>query len=632
MSVHFSQEVLEIIECGLKISEISGLRIFTSVALFKSLSQNSKLGNCIIRACECSFNEFQELIDDELYELFIQQNISDEEITKLKATVSENDVEVHLITQECSDIIDYAFLIAEENEEVELSVDDLLFSFFENAGERIKNVFRNANCDFEEVRRNFQKVALTTTTDEFTLPPTITPFVTVINSKFGNNPDCAIRGREAELNTIWQTLMKKTKRNLILIGEPGVGKTSIIYKLTCDIINHKCPKEFENFLVLCLDVNALIAGTTCRGQAEERYQDLIDFLEENKNVILFIDEIHMIIGAGTCSRDDSQDFANVLKPILAGDDCRIIGATTEEEYHRYFSRDGALRRRFHLVQVDEPKTSEVYEMLKDSIKQLEMFHGVTISKKMVDFIILNSSCFNYQTKNPDRTKDLIDLSMATAKKDGKKAVDRASVMKNFDVNIKKFKSMSEHVIKSTAYHEAGHYVMWRMSNKLVDEEVVAVSIMPAQNYMGVNVLDRTEQYAENDLSYFIDQIAVYLAGQAAEKLYTNTYSAGASLDLEQASKIAYNVVAKYGMSAEFGRYRIYLGEHVCQMRSEKIVDSIDAEIKKILDRANKRAEEVLGKNRKLLEAIVEQLCKKGIMSKKDLDSVVAKFEKEGVKV
>ena len=264
----------------------------------------------------------------------------------------------------------------------------------------------------------------------FVIPSAFKSFVRNFNETLEGTP-CDISGRDKECKFIWQTLQKKTKRNVVLIGEPGVGKTSIVEKITHDIISGNCPEDFKNFTVLSLDVTYSVAGTKYRGEAEERYSEFVQFLEKHEEVIVFIDEIHLIRGAGACEEGEI-DLANALKPILAGGKCRIIGATTSEEYEKYFSKDGAIKRRFRPIKVKEPKMKELYPMLQKSIKTLSEYHGITISKRMVDFIILNAACFDNETCNPDRTKDLIDLSMVVAKQSGKAKVDREAVLANFE--------------------------------------------------------------------------------------------------------------------------------------------------------------------------------------------------------
>ena len=155
-------------------------------------------------------------------------------------------------------------------------------------------------------------------------------------------------------------------------------------------------------------------------------------MEQNPDCILFIDEIHTILGAGAC-RDGDLDLANALKPILARGETRVIGATTSEEYEKYFSKDGALKRRFEKIIVKEPHSDEVYDMIKNQISRLEEFHNTVMPKELIDFTILNASCFNYETKNPDRTLDLIDKSMATAELANRHFVSREDILSNFAI-------------------------------------------------------------------------------------------------------------------------------------------------------------------------------------------------------
>lgn len=450
-----------------------------------------------------------------------------------------------------------------------------------------------------------------------------------MNDKFKGNQNCEILGRDKECEEIWRNMMKKTKRNVILLGKPGVGKSSIVYKLTSDIVNQKCPEDFYDFIVLSLDVNNIVAGTNLRGQAEERFQDLIELIKKHHNVILFIDEIHQIIGAGATSKDEKQDLSNALKPILAGDDAIVIGATTDEEYAQTFGMEGALRRRFKTITVKEPRSAEVYDMLKESIRQLEEFHGVRISKKMVEMIIFYSSCFNYNTSNPDRTKDLIDVSMVTARMSGKDRVDRESIMKNFGANFEEFRNMSEEMVRSTAYHEVGHFIVQRFSDKLIDRKAIAISIVPAEGYLGVTVSDATEKTVNCDKSYFKDLIAESLAGRIAEKLFMKIENnAGAENDLEKATKIAFKMVTRYGMASRLGENQIYLNDKDYQMQTPAVTETVNSEIQKILDESAQRATFLLNKYKGVVEELVNELTKKGMLSGKELNSIIEHYEQK----
>lgn len=454
----------------------------------------------------------------------------------------------------------------------------------------------------------------------FKIPDELKGFVRNLNEDL-KGETCDISGRDRECKQVWETLQKYSKSNAVLLGEPGVGKTSIVVKMVHDILNETCPEEFKGFTVLSLDVASSVAGTMYRGQAEQRFSALVDYLDNQPNVILFIDEIHLINGAGAC-REGEVDLANTLKPILASGKVRVIGATTRAEYENYFSRDGALKRRFRPVYVKEPKMKEVYPMLKKSIETLSNYHGVAISKAMVDFIVLNAACFDNETCNPDRTKDLIDLSMVAAKQAGKAKVDKDAVLANFQYHFKKFAKMSDRAKRSTAYHEAGHCLVAMCSKELNNYDVVAVSIMPTDSYLGVTVYEPNDVTPEPTMEYFIDSIAMDLAGRVAEKMFTTTITSGAWGDLQTATKQAHAIVSQYGM-AEFGKNRNFTAETT----NDKVKDRINEEIDKIIGKAMTRAEEILSVNHDALKRLVEILMINGIVGPSELKNIFKDIEK-----
>lgn len=460
------------------------------------------------------------------------------------------------------------------------------------------------------------------------IPKGIAKFVTALSAKYKGVEECEILGRDKECEAVMQILQKRGRKNVILVGEPGVGKSAIAEKLAFCIANGKCPEALKDKVVLQLNVNAIIAGTTLRGMAEERFKKLVDYLEKNEDVILFIDEIHMVVGAGATSRDQQGDMSNALKPFLASKKAMVIGATTSEEYEKIIATDGAFQRRFQKIVVKEPKSKEVYPMLKNAIKEHEKYHGVTISEEMVQYAVLMSACFNYTTRNPDRTNDLIDVSMVIAKQNGKKEVDKQSILKKFDINFKKYHNMSEQSKLETAYHEAGHYLVWRLSKANKDTKGIAISIMPAENYMGVTVFDdiSDEVTVNKDKNYFLADIASDLAGREAEKLYTNVISAGASEDLQNANKKADYMVRALGMGSK-DKNVTYVDNFVHHMMSERIKNRINKEREKIINKATKIARNILNTHRELLDKLAYALLEKGILDENDLEEICAEYEK-----
>ncbi|WHN18921.1 AAA family ATPase [Campylobacter jejuni] len=220
-------------------------------------------------------------------------------------------------------------------------------------------------------------------------------------------------GREEEIERLMQILIRKTKNNPILLGESGVGKTAIVEALAQRIIKKDVPKSLQNKKVIALDMSALIAGAKYRGEFEDRLKAVVNEVIKSENIILFIDEIHTIVGAG--ASEGSMDAANILKPALARGELHTIGATTLKEYRKYFEKDAALQRRFQPVNVGEPSVNEALAMLRGIKEKLEIHHNVTINDSALVAAAKLSKRYIADRFLPDKAIDLIDEAAAELK-------------------------------------------------------------------------------------------------------------------------------------------------------------------------------------------------------------------------
>lgn len=220
-------------------------------------------------------------------------------------------------------------------------------------------------------------------------------------------------GREEEIERVMQILIRKTKNNPILLGEPGVGKTAIVEALAGRIVKKDVPTSLQNKRVIALDMSALIAGAKYRGEFEDRLKAVVNEVIKNENIILFIDEIHTIVGAG--ASEGSMDAANILKPALARGELHTIGATTLKEYRKYFEKDAALQRRFQPVNVSEPSVNEALSMLRGIKEKLEIHHNVRINDSALVAAAKLSKRYISDRFLPDKAIDLIDEAAAELK-------------------------------------------------------------------------------------------------------------------------------------------------------------------------------------------------------------------------
>jgi ATP-dependent Clp protease ATP-binding subunit ClpA len=236
-------------------------------------------------------------------------------------------------------------------------------------------------------------------------------YCTNLNSLAENNEIDSVIGRENELDEIAQILARRNKSNVLMVGDPGVGKTAVAEGLALNIIKKNVPKFLEGWTVYNLDIGTMLAGSKYRGEFEEKIREVIDALTSIGNAILFIDEAHQMRGAGAGSSSD-VDFANMLKPALSRGKIKVIASTTWEEYNNSFEKDRALMRRFHRLTIDEPSVEIAKDILKGIRGYFEKFHNAKILDEAIDVAVDFSVRYQSDKKLPDKAIDLIDSACA----------------------------------------------------------------------------------------------------------------------------------------------------------------------------------------------------------------------------
>lgn len=279
--------------------------------------------------------------------------------------------------------------------------------------------------------------------------PVLDSFATDLTAMAKDHRLDPVIGREKEISRVISILNRRTKNNPVLIGEPGVGKTAIIEGLAQRIAEETVPELLISKRIMMLDLASVIAGTKYRGEFEERLKRIIDELKSNDDIILFIDELHTIVGAGAA--EGAIDAANIFKPSLSRGDVQVIGATTLDEYRKYIEKDSALERRFQPVMVPEPSVEETVQVLKGIRPKYEDYHNIKITDAAIDAAAKLSKRYVADRFLPDKAIDLIDEASSLLK------VKKGSVSKNIrnlEKNIKEIRNQKEEAVLSQRYAEA----------------------------------------------------------------------------------------------------------------------------------------------------------------------------------
>lgn len=302
-------------------------------------------------------------------------------------------------------VIETAILNSKEKGEVEVSVNELLLAILEEGEGVAIRLLIGLNIDVDEIYNAISKDSKISN-KAIHKKLLVEDFAVNLNKKVVGNEVDPVIGRDDEIKSLIEILCRRGKNNPLLIGEAGVGKTAIVEELARRIVDGNVPKPLKGKTILSLPMANLVAGTKYRGEFEERVSKILKELEENDDIIIFIDEVHTIVGAG--GAEGAIDASNIIKPALARGKIQLIGATTTYEYHNFIEKDKALNRRFQIIMIEEPTKEKTKEILKKLKPLYEAYHFVSISDDIIDLIVDLSDTYIYEYYQPDKSIDILD--------------------------------------------------------------------------------------------------------------------------------------------------------------------------------------------------------------------------------
>ena len=319
----------------------------------------------------------------------------------------------------------------------------------------------------------------------------LTDFATDLNESAKQGKIDPVIGRDTEIQRVIQILSRRTKNNPVLIGEPGVGKTAIAEGLAQRIVNGNVPEILRNKRIISLSISSMLAGAKYRGEFEERLKKAIDEVQQHKDMIIFIDEIHTLVGAG--ATEGAMDAANILKPALARGEFQVIGATTLDEYKKHIEKDAALERRFQPVQVGEPNEEDALEILRGLRDRYEAFHKAKITDEALKAAVTLSSRYITDRFLPDKAIDVVDES---ASKVRMKVFSAAPDVKALEDRLNTVKKEKEAAVTSQDFEKAA---------KLRDEEQALVKEIDDKKTVAKEESDKKLIVTEEDIAAVVAQ-------------------------------------------------------------------------------------------------------------------------------
>ena len=376
------------------------------------------------------------------------------------------------------------------------------------------NVSATYFSDEENQRKNNQNDQHPNKTPNNTKTPILDGFSRDLTKLANEDKLDPVIGRDYEVERVAQILSRRKKNNPVLIGDPGVGKTAIAEGLAIKIATNDCPVSLQNKRLVTLDLTSLVAGTKYRGQFEERIKGLLEEVRDNPNIILFVDELHTLVGAGNSS--GALDAANVFKPALARGEVQCIGATTLDEYREHIEKDGALERRFQKVIINPPSINETRDILLNIKDKYESYHGVQYTNDAIDEIIRLADRYITNREFPDKAIDILDEAGSRAKV----SIKPPKKIKDLEDTLKEIKKQKRDVVKTQKFELAAD---------LKDLERETISLLEKENSIWKTNLNENKKVITDEM---ICEVVSMMTGIPITKVSENEIKKLLNIDNE----------------------------------------------------------------------------------------------------